>query len=172
MLITEEQARKRLESPKNACNIMRAKREQAERLKRDSEQSDREERLKRPIWERLGMMEPDPALDALLKEMGLDHASLRRSKRVAMREGIPAKLYFRVTRKGGGACHYCGRRPPEVAIEVDHLIPVSRGGTNDFENLVPACRECNRSKGAQLLEDSVDDRALDLFIESLGLKGN
>lgn len=40
------------------------------------------------------------------------------------------------------ACAYCG----DYATAVDHVIPVSRGGTNDRANLTPACRPCNEEK--------------------------
>ena len=55
-----------------------------------------------------------------------------------------------------GYCTYCGKK---VAItnygtvyergawEVDHWIPLSRGGTDDLDNLCPACVDCNREKG-------------------------
>ena len=39
-------------------------------------------------------------------------------------------------------CHYCG----SVASEVDHIVPASRGGGLDIENLVPACAKCNSEK--------------------------
>jgi 5-methylcytosine-specific restriction endonuclease McrA len=41
-----------------------------------------------------------------------------------------------------GGCAYCGGE----AEEVDHFIPRSQGGTDDWDNLVPACRHCNASK--------------------------
>lgn len=44
-----------------------------------------------------------------------------------------------------GACHYCGYANPEV-LEVDHVIPVSRGGSDKKKNLVPACWRCNHEK--------------------------
>jgi 5-methylcytosine-specific restriction endonuclease McrA len=42
-----------------------------------------------------------------------------------------------------GPCAYCGDRNP---TQVDHIIPRSRGGTDDRENLAPACRMCNMEK--------------------------
>ena len=48
-------------------------------------------------------------------------------------------------------CHYCGKRGDK--LECDHVIPVSRGGSNDPGNLVTACKPCNRSKGAKPLEE-------------------
>lgn len=46
-----------------------------------------------------------------------------------------------------GKCCYCGA-PWE---QMDHLIPLSRGGSNNIDNLVPACRSCNRDKGSKTL---------------------
>jgi len=41
-------------------------------------------------------------------------------------------------------CVYCGQRGG--VIECDHVVPISKGGTNSIENLVTACFKCNRSK--------------------------
>lgn len=46
-----------------------------------------------------------------------------------------------------GVCAYCG----ELAAERDHVIPVSRGGTDFIGNILPACRACNASKSDRLL---------------------
>lgn len=43
-------------------------------------------------------------------------------------------------------CFYCGAKSDHA----DHVIPLSRGGTHDLDNLVPACAKCNFSKGAKL----------------------
>ncbi len=48
----------------------------------------------------------------------------------------------------GGRCAYRGEAAP---LEVDHRIPLSRGGTNSIDNVLPACRRCNGEKG-QLTE--------------------
>ncbi len=48
-------------------------------------------------------------------------------------------------------CQYCGDRGNR--LECDHVVPVSRGGPNHLDNLVAACRQCNRSKGAKLVEE-------------------
>ena len=42
------------------------------------------------------------------------------------------------------ACVYCGSRDD---LQVDHAVPLSRGGSNGFENLITACERCNLSKG-------------------------
>jgi 5-methylcytosine-specific restriction endonuclease McrA len=44
-------------------------------------------------------------------------------------------------------CAYCGERGG--ILECDHVIPFSRGGTEKLENLVTACKTCNRAKRAR-----------------------
>lgn len=49
-----------------------------------------------------------------------------------------------------GLCAYCNLN---VANSLDHIVPLVRGGSNDIENLAPACISCNSSKGDKLLEE-------------------
>ncbi|HYO96847.1 MAG TPA: HNH endonuclease [Polyangiaceae bacterium] len=44
-------------------------------------------------------------------------------------------------------CQYCGRRPSQRDLNVDHVLPRSRGGLDSWENLVVSCRVCNLRKG-------------------------
>jgi 5-methylcytosine-specific restriction endonuclease McrA len=44
-------------------------------------------------------------------------------------------------------CAYCGGRPS--VLEMDHVVALSRGGKHIAENIVPACKPCNSSKGAR-----------------------
>lgn len=68
---------------------------------------------------------------------------LRRDARRVTAADI-AKMFNRF----GGRCAYCGS---DDRIEVDHVIPISRGGRHAIGNLVPACIYCNRSKNDSLL---------------------
>ena len=67
---------------------------------------------------------------------------------------------FRILRRDGFACRYCGARAPDVLLEVDHLIPVSAGGGDDSTNLVASCEDCNRGKSAQLVPEILPEKAL------------
>ena len=44
-------------------------------------------------------------------------------------------------------CQYCGKRHSPSELTYDHLIPVSRGGRKEWENIVTSCVPCNRLKG-------------------------
>lgn len=69
------------------------------------------------------------------------------------RKPISKKLRFEVFKRDNFTCRYCGRKAPDVVLEVDHIEPVSKGGKNSIINLVTSCRECNRGKGKNLLTE-------------------
>jgi 5-methylcytosine-specific restriction endonuclease McrA len=49
-------------------------------------------------------------------------------------------------------CHYCEESASEGNLATgDHVIPLSRGGTDTVENLVPCCKSCNSSKSDKLI---------------------
>lgn len=54
----------------------------------------------------------------------------------------------------GHQCAYCGDSPAEGEwLELEHLIPLSRGGEHRKHNVVPACGACNKEKGQMTLEE-------------------
>lgn len=61
------------------------------------------------------------------------------------------RLRFAVFTRDNFACVYCGRKPPEVELSPDHVIPFSKGGKTTLENLVTSCRHCNAGKSDQEL---------------------
>lgn len=46
-------------------------------------------------------------------------------------------------------CQYCGRRFPRSELNLDHVVPRSRGGRTTWENVVCSCLDCNRRKGGR-----------------------
>jgi 5-methylcytosine-specific restriction endonuclease McrA len=50
-------------------------------------------------------------------------------------------------------CQYCGARPGPRLLDLDHVVPRSRGGADSWENLVVACRPCNLRKGRSTPEE-------------------
>lgn len=57
----------------------------------------------------------------------------------------------------GGLCAYC-ETPLNNGYDVDHMIPLVRGGCNDWTNLALACATCNRRKGSMTAEEFVEGR--------------
>lgn len=52
-------------------------------------------------------------------------------------------------------CFYCGKR----ATTIDHIVPVSRGGDSEIDNLVASCFECNQRAGDKLFRDRNQKRS-------------
>ena len=71
---------------------------------------------------------------------------------------ISDSLRYQVLKASGGRCALCGATKNERPLDVDHIIPRSRGGKNELTNLQVLCSKCNRSKGNQ---DDTDFRQTD-----------
>ena len=50
-------------------------------------------------------------------------------------------------------CQYCGEQPGVDALNLDHVVPRSRGGEATWDNLVTSCKSCNLKKGRALPEE-------------------
>ena len=70
---------------------------------------------------------------------------------MAERKGLSKGKRFEIFKRDGFTCQYCGKQPPDVILEIDHINPVSHGGDNDDMNLITACADCNRGKAAKVL---------------------
>lgn len=56
------------------------------------------------------------------------------------------KIRFEIFKRDGFKCAYCGKSPPAVVLEVDHIEPKAKGGKDDINNYITACFDCNRGK--------------------------
>src|SRR5690606_8515789 len=63
------------------------------------------------------------------------------------RQPMSPKLRFKILQRDNFTCKYCGRSANDgVVLHVDHIQPVSKGGTDEESNLITACQECNLGK--------------------------
>lgn len=65
---------------------------------------------------------------------------------MAERRSLSNKIRFEVFKRDSFTCQYCGKKAPDVVLNVDHIKPVADGGTNDIFNLITSCFECNNGK--------------------------
>lgn len=72
---------------------------------------------------------------------------------MAERKSLTKKTRFEVFKRDSFRCQYCGKSAPDVVLNVDHIKPVSKGGTNDLTNLITSCFDCNQGKKHRLLDD-------------------
>jgi 5-methylcytosine-specific restriction endonuclease McrA len=80
----------------------------------------------------------------------LETASNRAQLKNRDRRLITARDIRRLLARHSGRCFYCYGREH---LELDHVVPLSRGGRHSIGNLVPACRRCNRRKSARFLAE-------------------
>ncbi len=62
------------------------------------------------------------------------------------KRAIPLSTRFEVFKRDKFTCQYCGKKPPDVTLEVDHIIATSKGGKTTLGNLKTSCFDCNRGK--------------------------
>jgi hypothetical protein len=109
-----------------------------ERTVPDPEFGDETARYQKGWWDGFNKLEPRPPhMDARPK-----------------REHIPKTVRFEVFKRDSFTCQYCGRKAPDIVLQIEHITPVSQGGPSDILNLVTSCVECNSGKGDRLLSES------------------
>ena len=66
---------------------------------------------------------------------------------------IPHLTNRALFRRDGHICLYCGEQYKQMELTRDHIIPMSRGGSDSWENVVTACYRCNNQKGNRTPEE-------------------
>ena len=79
-------------------------------------------------------------------------------------EMINAKKRFDILKRDNFRCQYCWKSWKDVSLEVDHIIPKSKWWTDNIENLITCCRECNSWKWNRSL--NVQELRKDKMIET------
>jgi len=90
------------------------------------------------------------------------------------RKSISPRTRFNIFKRDGFVCQYCGAHPPNALLEIDHIVPVSKGGKSEPENYVTACEGCNRGKSSASLSEipmSLAERAAKIAEKEKQLKG-
>ncbi|MCP5180813.1 MAG: HNH endonuclease [Pseudomonadales bacterium] len=68
-------------------------------------------------------------------------------------DGVPPLTNQALFVRDGNTCLYCGQHYRDGDLTRDHVVPGSRGGRDQWDNVVAACRRCNHLKGNRLLEE-------------------
>jgi 5-methylcytosine-specific restriction endonuclease McrA len=101
--------------------------------------------------------------------------SLEKSAARGERKAITEKLRYQVLSRDSFRCRACGRGADNgVKLQVDHIVPVDWGGTNDISNLLTLCEQCNRGKKSwvdavpsQIMQQIMAKQTVDSRIEAL-----
>lgn len=71
---------------------------------------------------------------------------MRKTKRIL----LPPAVRDYVFRRDQYRCQSCGYFQTEALLQVDHIIPLAQGGSNDLSNLQTLCQPCNLRKSSRL----------------------
>jgi hypothetical protein len=67
-------------------------------------------------------------------------------KALTRQRKVDTRTRYRILMRDNSTCQVCGRSVPEVKLEVDHIIPPHKGGSNEDDNLQALCEDCNKGK--------------------------
>lgn len=145
--IEEEERRKRrrekyeayLAEEKARAESMEYRLEQAERMKQAAE------REKAEIAAKILEKQRRRDLEAQVRQELIDSGQLFEDQ--AKRPPIPREVVDAVYRRDGARCVYCGSTEN---LQLDHIIPFSKGGATSLENLQLLCQKCNLEKSNKI----------------------
>ncbi len=83
------------------------------------------------------------------KRMYSEYARIRLHRKRGNGGSYTSKEWDNLCERFNNQCLCCGET---AKLTVDHVIPVSKGGTSNIDNLQPLCRSCNRRKGVQIID--------------------
>lgn len=94
-------------------------------------------------------------------ERGRELKASYKAKRRALKASTSAEAIspFDVFKRDSWLCHLCGAKTrkalrgtsEDLAPELEHIVPLSKGGTHTLDNVACSCRKCNLSKGARVI---------------------
>jgi 5-methylcytosine-specific restriction endonuclease McrA len=84
----------------------------------------------------------------------LKRLSPERKEEIRLREKHRRlELRFSILKRDNFTCQYCGRKAPDVILQIDHMFPKSKGGLDKIENYKTTCQECNLGKSDKILSE-------------------
>ena len=76
-----------------------------------------------------------------------------RNRRKRLAEGSHTfEQWLELKQKHSNTCLACLRKEPEIRLTQDHIVPVSKGGSDNIENIQPLCRGCNTRKSNRTID--------------------
>lgn len=118
-----------------------------------------------PNYSKLSQQEIDELVSLCamkLEEAWKKHGDRIFALRSLTRDYVPGSVRYEVLKRAKWRCELCGTSSEVRALDVDHVVPVSRGGKNDLSNYQALCTTCNQNKGNR---DATDFRVDKTFYD-------
>lgn len=107
------------------------------------------------IWEEKHDSINETMIKYLIKELNNKSGTFYINKNIwdsiarVERGKISNKMRFYILKRDNYRCKCCGRSGNEVNLEIDHILPISKGGKSVYDNLQTLCEDCNKNKGTK-----------------------
>ncbi|MGH8306650.1 MAG: HNH endonuclease [Gammaproteobacteria bacterium] len=88
-------------------------------------------------------------VNSIIATYGNNHALAK-----AREHYVPPLNNHTLFKRDANLCMYCGHRFPGKELSREHVTPLSRGGTDTWNNVVAACKRCNNHKAGRTPEES------------------
>lgn len=99
----------------------------------------------------------------------LKNIPIPKKKSAIKRKHFSEKERLIIYRKTNGHCYLCGEFVDFDSFEIEHKVPLSKGGTNDLNNLFPACHCCNNIKHDIYLRELME-KILQIFMYQMQIQ--
>lgn len=127
-------------TPEEIEEMLQRRKEEAERWAKRRKELEREE-MEKKILERHRKRELEKAVRQDLIDRGLLYGEQTK------RPPIPREVVDAVYKRDGGRCVFCGSTEN---LQLDHIVPFSKGGATSVENLQLLCQKCNLEKSNKI----------------------
>ncbi|MEK6828508.1 MAG: HNH endonuclease signature motif containing protein [Nanoarchaeota archaeon] len=87
-------------------------------------------------------------------ERNLYHVRKRRITKLGIKGSHSQEEWEFLKEKCNYICLHCGRKEPGIKLTEDHIIPISKNGSDNIENIQPLCKSCNCKKHNKLPSES------------------
>lgn len=85
------------------------------------------------------------------KEYKALHRQFRRARITQVGGSFTLGEWTNLKAQYNWTCPDCLKKEPEIKLTIDHIVPVSKGGSNNIENIQPLCGSCNSKKGTKII---------------------
>ena len=108
------------------------------------------------------------ASSKIWRQNNLEKDAAKSRRRYAKKRGATGshslEEFISLCKRHSWRCFYCGCQLTRKTVTEDHVVPVSKGGTDNIDNIVPACCPCNSRKGAKSILEFIERYGLSCMV--------